>query len=333
MTSTGMNANCPVCNSRLLAPMLAANTRVVPLNCPRCGPFIIMDDALSMLKPSIDKKSLRWAITSYAIRRLHAGTVTQAWLQSVWAQQTLPRPQEQADIFVQFLGAGDVVAGDWIPCKPQQLSAVLGTADTDQDTTGFRYVIDGLKAKRLIQQQTPLPAQDGSMSYRLAFDGWERYDELTRHSVDSRTAFMAMGYSDEHVAQAFGVFVDAVAQTGFTLRRLDKKPKAGLIDLRMRVEIRAAKFLVADLTDENRGAYWEAGFAEGLGKKVYYTCEASKFKKAKTHFDTEHLLTVKWDPENMPPAVDELKSAIRNDFPTDAMQSDDQERMPAQNFE
>jgi hypothetical protein len=36
----------------------------------------------------------------------------------------------------------------------------------------------------------------------------------------------------------------------------------------------------------------------------------------KTHFDTEHLLTVKWTADNMPPALDELKSAIRNDFPT-----------------
>jgi hypothetical protein len=90
----------------------------------------------------------------------------------------------------------------------------------------------------------------------------------------------------------------------------------------MRVEIRSAKFLVADLSDENRGAYWEARLAEGLGKNVYYTCEASKFDAAKTHFDTEHLLTVKWTADNMAPALDELKSAIRNDFPTDALRLD-----------
>jgi hypothetical protein len=228
----------------------------------------------------------------------------------------LPRLQEQADIFVQFLGAGDVTVGDWIPCNPQQLSAVLGTADdpANHAAPGFRYVIDGLKAKHLIEQETLLAAQNGSMSYRLTFDGWDRFDELTRRSVDSRTAFMAMEYDNEHVGLAFVDFIRAVAQTGFTLQRLDQKPKAGLIDLRMRVEIRTAKFLVADLTDENRGAYWEAGFAEGLGKKVYYTCEATKFDKLKTHFDTEHLLIIKWNTENMSLAVDELKSAIRNDF-------------------
>ena len=103
------------------------------------------------------------------------------------------------------------------------------------------------------------------------------------------------------------------------LRRLDTKPKSGLIDLRMRVELRLAKFVVADLTDENRGAYWEAGFAEGCGKKVYYTCEATKFDQLKTHFDTEHLFTVKWDLGNMEGAVDELTAAIQNEFPEYAM--------------
>jgi nucleoside 2-deoxyribosyltransferase len=96
-------------------------------------------------------------------------------------------------------------------------------------------------------------------------------------------------------------------------------PKMG----RARAKIRAARFLVAELTDENRGAYWEAGFAEGLGKKVYYVCEASKFATVKTHFDTAHMLTVKWKPDDMTlVALDELKSAVRNDFPIDAIQSD-----------
>jgi hypothetical protein len=249
--------------------------------------------------------------------------VTHPWLQGVWAHAGLPRPQEQADIFVQLLGGDDIAAGDWIPCDPQRLTGVLGTADdpTTQETAGFVYVVEGLKAKHLIEQKRE-PSGALANGYRLTFDGWERYDALRRQIVDSRVAFMAMGYGNKHVDRALSSFIQAVAQTGFELRRLDQKPKAGLIDLRMRVEIRGAKFLVADLTDENRGAYWEAGFAEGLGKKVYYTCEAEKFTKFKTHFDTEHLQTVRWSAGDMAPALDELKSAIRNDFPTDAKQSD-----------
>jgi nucleoside 2-deoxyribosyltransferase len=44
------------------------------------------------------------------------------------------------------------------------------------------------------------------------------------------------------------------------------------IDDQMRVALRTSRFVVADLTRGNRGAYWEAGFAEGLGRPVIYTC-------------------------------------------------------------
>ena len=76
---------------------------------------------------------------------------------------------------------------------------------------------------------------------------------------------------------------------------LVQRAKAGSIDERLRVEIRRSRFLIADLTDRNAGAYWEAGFAEGLGKPVIYTCEKSVFEEEKTHFDTNHMHTVLWD--------------------------------------
>ena len=47
------------------------------------------------------------------------------------------------------------------------------------------------------------------------------------------------------------------------------------------------------------GAYWEAGFGEGLGLPVIYTCEISKWAESKTHFDTNHLVTIIWDPGDL----------------------------------
>lgn len=319
------NPDCPVCKSRLLHPIAEPHTRELALNCPRCGPYRITFEALSMLQ-DMAAHDRRWAITSHAIRRMHAPNsevfrATQQWLGSVWAIKKLPSPQEQADTLIDFLGSNNA-PGDWIRCDPEHLAGLLGTVDdpTSRETEGFQYVATGLEAQRLIELE-PLITGDRTVSYRLTFDGWARFEELHRRAVDSRIAFMAMGYNNEHVDRVFSSFIPAIAQTGFELRRLDQKPKAGLIDLRMRVEIRLAKFLVVDLTDENRGAYWESGFAEGLGKKVYYTCEASKFDTLKSHFDTEHLYTVKWVLDNLDPALDELKSAIRNDFPTEAIQS------------
>ncbi len=83
----------------------------------------------------------------------------------------------------------------------------------------------------------------------------------------------------------------------------------------MRVEIRASDFVVADLTHDNLGAYWEAGYAEGLGKPVIYTCKRSKFDSTKTHFDTNHHLTIIWDEADSEDAGLQLTETIRATLP------------------
>jgi hypothetical protein len=105
-------------------------------------------------------------------------------------------------------------------------------------------------------------------------------------------------------------FKRAVQQTGFDLRRVDEAPPAGLIDVRMEVEIRRSRFVVAELTHENRGVYWEAGFAEGLGKPVIYTCEEAYFEKHRSHFDTAHRHTIVWNEGKLDRAADDLKNTI-----------------------
>lgn len=73
---------------------------------------------------------------------------------------------------------------------------------------------------------------------------------------------MAMPFGNPAIDALHSRLKQAVSETGFDLRRLDEKPKAGLIDDHLRVEIRTSRFLVVDLTDGNQGAYWEAGFGE-----------------------------------------------------------------------
>jgi nucleoside 2-deoxyribosyltransferase len=80
----------------------------------------------------------------------------------------------------------------------------------------------------------------------------------------------------------------------------------------MRAKIRDSAFVLVDLTHDNSGAYWEAGYAEGLGKPVIYLCEESKFEKAKTHFDTNHCTTVTWDIENVEQFKTKLIATLRN---------------------
>jgi hypothetical protein len=77
----------------------------------------------------------------------------------------------------------------------------------------------------------------------------EYYEQLMRSSPKSRLAFMAMKYNDAEPDAFFRDYPKpAVAAVGFDLRRNDEAPEAGLIDNRMRVQIRARRFVVCDLS-------------------------------------------------------------------------------------
>ena len=48
---------------------------------------------------------------------------------------------------------------------------------------------------------------------------------------------------------------------------------------------------------------------------MIYICEKSKFEKEKTHFDTNHHLTIMWDSEHPEDAGESLKATIRATLP------------------
>jgi hypothetical protein len=158
----------------------------------------------------------------------------------------------------------------------------------------------------------------------LTMSGWNRYAELKDRRIASRTAFMAMKFGDAELNHAIATcFKPAVPRTGFDLRLLTDQQQAGLIDNQLRAALLSSRFVIADLSHGNHGAYWEAGFAEGLDRPVFYTCKASVWEQQKTHFDTNHMLTIVWDENNLKKAEDELTSTIRTTLRAEAKQSDD----------
>ena len=134
------------------------------------------------------------------------------------------------------------------------------------------------------------------MNVDLTIDGWERYGAEKREQISGDYGFLAMEFGDEY----FDAFVREVVkpivkrELGYNLVDMRDEPQAGIIDNIMREKIKGAVFVIADLTHDNRGAYWEAGYAEGLGKPVVYICEKQKFEQGKTHFDTNHCTTILW---------------------------------------
>jgi nucleoside 2-deoxyribosyltransferase len=80
-----------------------------------------------------------------------------------------------------------------------------------------------------------------------------------------------------------------LSDAGAIAIRIDKEHALEDLVGRIKKEIRGAQFVVADMTDERPSCYFEAGFAEALGKKVIYVASKQSVVKpgtaTKIHFD------------------------------------------------
>ena len=130
----------------------------------------------------------------------------------------------------------------------------------------------------------------------LTLDGWEQYEAEKRGEFGGNYGFIAMQFGDSELDPFVKNIVKPTVKEGIGYDLVDMRDvgRAGVIDNIMRTKIRDAAFVIVDLTHDNSGAYWEAGYAEGLGKPVLYICEKTKFDEKKTHFDTNHCTTVPW---------------------------------------
>ena len=189
------------------------------------------------------------------------------------------------------------------------LAATIGAVDSE----------DVLWAVRNLDEQKHIKGiwQGYFTNGWLTASGWQRIDELRRAHIASRYAFFARQFRNPELDELYNRCLrDAVAQTGYELRTVTQK--AGHFDAIIEDEIRRCRFLIADLSDGNAGAYWEAGLAEGLGKDVVYICKGG----VATHFDTDHRQTVRWDLADLSDTAARLKAVIRNTLLGDAIQQD-----------
>jgi hypothetical protein len=309
---------CLICQSELNN----AITNVEPhlFDCPKCGRFRLEYEAVSDLPFYLKSKKNAAQIISHVLRKMQAKEnkplISTELLSSILDQVEPPKPNEQLDYFIDWLGANQESPGHAVEIK-DELDAVIGARDKLDVGFVVEYAIEsGLVEGKVVRSVSNDPV---FLPVHLTFKGWDYWQQLRKGAISGNRAFMAMPFNDPLLDDFFENYLKhAVGETGFDLRRLDDQQKAGLIDDHLRVEIRQSKLLIAELTNNNNGAYWEAGYAEGLGIPVIYTCNKNFFDSHKTHFDTNHHLTIIWDSNDIQGAMKKLKDTIRATLPDQA---------------
>lgn len=312
---------CPVCELRE-QHYEEVTSDTCTIHCANCGRYRMIGTTPSTLYETLGGCKRTRATFSHAIRKMQRGGKMPEFhtgnIERILEAESLPRPAGQANILL--LSLGDELQergyGAVVEVEPETRRAEIGAIDR----SGVEYVLQELEREGLIEKGNAVFGKP--TPYRLTFAGWKRYEELRRTVKDSRKAFMAMKYGVDELDDFVKThFKPAVQATGFDLERLDEEPKAGLIDARMEVAIRNARFVVADLTCGSHGVYWEAGFAAALDKPVIFTCRLDKEKDI--HFDVNHYHVLKWNPEKPSEAEEDLKATIRATLPTEARMEDE----------
>jgi hypothetical protein len=318
-----MNAvpmTCPVCLSRDRFPCTGKqfDGQSLFFNCDVCGGFLVSREALDDY-PDLEMPELtlmKRAALSHRIRQY----TDEDTRPSLWTTSGLkefcesaappPTPGEQAVNIIRHFGNEVMRTGLPVPNPPASFHARIGAPNRHFALRVVNQLADS--GMLLIARRDHLGTIGEPDGVDLSLEGWERFEAEKRGQLAGSYGFMALKFDDPEL-DAFqrDVIKPAVASLGYALEDMRDAARAGLIDNLMRARIRDAAFLLVDLTHGNKGAYWEAGYAEGLGKPVLYLCKQEVFDTDGTHFDTNHCTTVTWDAADPDSFVARLVATLR----------------------
>lgn len=131
-----------------------------------------------------------------------------------------------------------------------------------------------------------------------------KYDGITLPPIKKRNQiFVAMMFSDVTDSAYENVYKPVVQSLNYSSMRIDEKQFNGSIIGEITTEITDSLALIADLTGNRGGVYYEAGVARGLQLcnhpiKLIFTCSRSFFDDDKVHFDVQGDNIILYSDEN-----------------------------------
>ncbi len=148
------------------------------------------------------------------------------------------------------------------------------------------------------------PNENEAVDLRLEPAGYKRIDELQKTIANGKTVLVAMQFGEKTIPLREAIR-KGISDAGYNAVYIDEVQHNDFITPELLKYIKDSKFVVVDLTHQNNGAYFEEGYAMGLGKAVIQLCQ----KDTKLHFDIAQKNTIMWKTEDDIPEM--LKNRIQ----------------------
>lgn len=175
------------------------------------------------------------------------------------------------------------------------------------------YMLDYLQKQQLIFSKPSIKIKSNSntslpfdykyigSSCALTPNAYNRIDTLQKNNVNGNNVLVAMKFGED-TNQLREAIRQGVSAAGYKAIFIDEVQHNDFITPELLKYIKDSKFVVVDLTHKNNGAYFEEGYAMGLGKPVIQLCKEG----VPLHFDIAQKNTIIWKTE------DEIAERLKN---------------------
>jgi hypothetical protein len=284
---------CPICklNDDQIVRENAGNIgELIRVKCPRCKEFIIshfteITGKGSWLGPKLSAWIRNRNEQGAAVPIINPDTLKDL-------QAGLPdySPREKQIILLQ-----NIERKTEYPGKPVEIVSKhdipLAWASTEEE---FLYYVNSLIERTFLKKPFPTTLSgDMPFSVVITADGWDYLEQHDRHIEDRTKAFVAMSFSADLKSIWEGPIRNAIEKAGYKPFRVDAEPHIDRIDAKIISEIKNSRFVVADVTGQKLGVYFEAGYAIGLGLPVLWCVRKDELEKV--HFDTRQYNHIVWE--------------------------------------
>lgn len=309
-----MSDKCPICGCETKYYSYDGRNDNTTIECPTCGSFTITDVVLFKLQYKeydIDKiaawlfyhaqfdKKQNSDVNIYFISEKDMGISDARFVTldeiSNWYPDAF---SEKVDKFLLFLNSNcKYLDYEVLFSEEQLISACFAKRDISGKWENFPnqvinqayYFLDYLCEQGFIRKDK-FPTQ-----LHILPKGYQRIDELQKYSTNNKEVFVSMAFNDG-TKDTREAIRSGVVSAGYSPEFIDEIIHNHQIMPEMFRLIRECQFLIMDVTDPNFGAYYEAGYALGLGKEVIITCRKEEFDNPdnKPHFDIAQKQILVW---------------------------------------
>ena len=188
-----------------------------------------------------------------------------------------------------------------------------------QISTQYKSLLDYFEKQGYVEGR----ASANSTTIQLMAEGWKQIEKLQIADNQNKNVFVSMSFADrtKEIREAIRA---GIVQAGFSPEFLDEIKHNRQIVPEMFRLIRECRFLVLEISEPNYGAYYEAGYAQGLGKEVIICCSKEVFNRRyiteeekkyerylKPHFDIAQKQILVWkDQDDLSHQLSEWIKAI-----------------------